>query len=165
MPNWCRNEVTVHSEDQEVLDKIKLIFASGRPFNTIRPRPLLLDCSVSGGRTFEVDGEKVQVTAWYRDPETQEERPFTEEEKKELDSLGYGDWYEWSIANWGTKWDIDPQEPVDEDGCSVRFDFDTAWSPPDGIYKALVEMLGDQAQVSWFYREDGMQIAGWLDKG
>jgi hypothetical protein len=46
-----------------------------------------------------------------------------------------------------------------EDGISMSFY--TAWSPPDGIYDAIVDKYPD-LDVNWFYREDNMQMAGWL---
>ncbi|WP_394941159.1 hypothetical protein [Psychromicrobium sp. YIM B11713] len=52
-------------------------------------------------------------------------------------------WYSWNIANWGTKWngykfDI---EQVDDDVAQLRFD--TAWSHPFPIVKALSEKFSD----------------------
>ena len=41
------------------------------------------------------------------------------------------------------------------------YEFDTAWSPPEGIYNALVEKYPD-IDISWFYHEEGMQMAGYL---
>ena len=53
---------------------------------------------------------------------------------------GYQDWYDWSLGNWGTKWNA----------CNSYFDknnkiiyFDTAWSPAVPIYKALTESNRD----------------------
>jgi hypothetical protein len=71
-------------------------------------------------------------------------------------------WYEWRNANWGTKWSLNEMsydEYVNGDGASMCFD--TAWSPPQGIYEALVTKF-EEMSINWFYREDGMQMAGWL---
>jgi hypothetical protein len=43
----------------------------------------------------------------------------------------------------------------------IQLEFDTAWSPPNGIYEAIVDKYPD-ISVNWFYREDGVQMAGWL---
>ena len=43
----------------------------------------------------------------------------------------------------------------------AKLTFDTAWSPPNGIYEAIVDKYPDLS-INWFYREDGVQIAGWL---
>lgn len=45
---------------------------------------------------------------------------------------GYVDWYNWSIANWGTKWNAS--------SCVVSntfVEFDTAWAMPEDIFKEL----------------------------
>lgn len=53
---------------------------------------------------------------------------------------GYPGWYEWSCANWGTKWDAyDYKERVNDLGRFV-FKFETAWSPPVPILTKLAEM-------------------------
>ena len=70
-------------------------------------------------------------------------------------------WYDWSIENWGTKWDADDVQIVDEDENSIKYIFDTAWSPPEPICVALRTKF-PAINIFWFYREDGMQIAGYL---
>jgi hypothetical protein len=67
----------------------------------------------------------------------------------------------WSIENWGTKWDADDVQVVDEDEDSITYSFDTAWSPPEPICEALRDKFPD-LHISWFYRESGMEIAGYL---
>lgn len=51
----------------------------------------------------------------------------TEEEEK------YGKencWYEWSIKNWGTKWNASEAEIIETEGEELIYKFETAWSPP-----------------------------------
>ena len=38
------------------------------------------------------------------EPAPANERPFTPEEKAALADIGHENWYDWSVANWGTKW-------------------------------------------------------------
>lgn len=54
--------------------------------------------------------------------------------------LEYGcfDWYAWSNANWGTKWNACLTE-LGADGCSVYFE--TAWSPVPNLIQALSKKL------------------------
>ena len=55
--------------------------------------------------------------------------------KSNLKKYGFKNWYEWRIANWGTKWncyDVD----FHNDGSIT---FDTAWSTPEPIIEALSE--------------------------
>lgn len=54
---------------------------------------------------------------------------------------GYASWYPWSIANWGTKWGAYSFELESEEPLSIKFD--TAWSFPTPIFKALVVQYPD----------------------
>lgn len=55
-------------------------------------------------------------------------------------------WYDWSLANWGTKWNVGPQDAdvtTEPEGELVRvtYRFDTAWSPPLAWLSAVVKLL------------------------
>ncbi len=77
------------------------------------------------------------------------------------------DWYEWNIANWGTKWDIGSDNGEVHGlnptitGNEATMSFDSAWSPPIGLYKELV-LRGFRVVASYF--EPGMAYCGvWTD--
>jgi hypothetical protein len=61
--------------------------------------------------------------------------------------IGYEDWYNWCIDNWGTKWDACDiyDDLFDADGF---LEFSTAWSMPNNIYARMAE-LGIQFRGSW----------------
>ncbi len=64
-------------------------------------------------------------------------------------------WYNWRVANWGTKWaGYDGRFNEDQ---SV-FTFDTAWSPPLPIIKKLAELTGQTFIME--YIEYGMFFCG-----
>jgi hypothetical protein len=64
-------------------------------------------------------------------------------------------WYDWRVANWGTKWEgYDGRFNEDQ---SV-FSFDTAWSPPLPIIKKLAELTGETFILQ--YMELGMFFCG-----
>ena len=66
-------------------------------------------------------------------------------------------WYEWCVNEWGTKWDACNINVVDSGEGFASFSFDTAWSPPIGVYEAL----NDQGfSVTAEYEEPGMGFAG-----
>lgn len=78
-----------------------------------------------------------------------------------------GEWdYDWSCANWGTKWDVGGQDygdpDVSEDGQSMTINFDSAWSPPTGAYDSMVEQ---GFEVEAMYYESGMCFAGVYSNG
>lgn len=54
-------------------------------------------------------------------------------------------WYDWNIANWGTKWDAsdagidtDYLKP-EEENSSISYTFQTAWSVPEPVFQAMVK--------------------------
>ena len=69
-------------------------------------------------------------------------------------------WYNWSIKNWGTKWDAYPDSVSrDEDEYLIEVSFCTAWGPPiewlvkvSKIYKKLTFII--------HYKETGMGFEG-----
>ena len=48
-----------------------------------------------------------------------------------LEKYGFQDWYNWSIHNWGTKWDACNSHIESDDEDYIFITFDTAWSPPE----------------------------------
>lgn len=74
------------------------------------------------------------------------------------EKYGYPSWYEWSIDNWGTKWDTEIEEDsysLSEDGKTVSMSFDTAWGPPCEWYDNI-----DGFSVVAYYYEPGMGFCG-----
>lgn len=55
-----------------------------------------------------------------------------------IEAYGYKDWYDWSIANWGTKWNA-----CDTTIKGRIVEFDTAWSPVPDIIQKLSKMYPD----------------------
>lgn len=50
---------------------------------------------------------------------------------------GYATWYEWSINNWGTKWNACDPDVMMSNENHAEFSFDTAWSYPDPVIREL----------------------------
>ena len=97
------------------------------------------------------------------------------ERKSDLDNIlrgyynlrkhGYTNWYDWSIAKWGTKWNA-----CETYGSGNSFTFDTAWCSPRGWLIELskhVDFKGSFADedlgvnLGIFYKEDNTL---WLDR-
>lgn len=70
-------------------------------------------------------------------------------------------WYEWRIANWGTKWQpsINVANVGEWEGGSIYFDFDTAWSPPTPIIEALITEF-KKLEFHWRYWEESYEYWG-----
>jgi hypothetical protein len=74
-----------------------------------------------------------------------------------------GEWdYNWSVENWGCKWDASVYEYNINDVGALYISFDTAWGPPIALYDFLYQNGYD---VEAFYREEGMAFAGWYIDG
>ena len=147
MPNWCSNEVTIDGTKEDIAKFVDECFTDfqGTPvldFNKVMPEP---------------DYDKPQKDGTHNNGV-----------QKELHDV-MPDWWNWRNTNWGTKWNLVPDPEGNLTGYEVagqsedliQLEFETAWSPPAGIYDAIYEKYPD-LMVSWFYREDGCQLAGWL---
>lgn len=62
----------------------------------------------------------------------------------------YFNWYDWNIANWGTKWGSYDVVQVS----STVLQFETAWSAPHPVIEALSTLLGDEAFLHEWADED-----------
>lgn len=75
-----------------------------------------------------------------------------------LRETGYANWYDWSVANWGTKWNAYEGHLTEEAG-EVIFGFDCAWSFPEPVFEALGERFGALIfRGEWF--DEGWMHAG-----
>ena len=72
---------------------------------------------------------------------------------------GGWDWYTWSIAHWGTKWDVEEILAEDEDTDYIGISFETAWSPPIEWVIAVSKKFPSLYFVLT-YSEPGMGFAG-----
>lgn len=76
------------------------------------------------------------------------------------EALQKGDgWYNWCIANWGTKWDASSTHVVENSGNKVEVCFDTAWSPPFGWYN-FISRLYPNLLFRADYMEPGNSFVG-----
>ena len=74
---------------------------------------------------------------------------------------GKDNWYDWSIANWGTKWNSYGYDaeytPKEFDG--EHIEFQTAWSYPDPIIAALAKRYPDLSfEVKWADEDFGYNV-------
>ena len=165
MPNHCTNRVTFYSDDTTAILKLHEIFSRGMDENDER--------TVFGAFIPEPDWKntplaenEVQEYSWDKPRGEVGELPV-------LKDKGFGEslyfpstdkcddrWYNWRVANWGTKWDCYDLS-IDEDEQELNLQFNTAWSPPEEICHALKEKFED-ADIQWFYDEPGMEFAGYL---
>lgn len=72
-----------------------------------------------------------------------------------IKETGYPSWYDWSVQNWGTKWnayDINQLSPT-----CVRFD--TAWSPPLQVIATLAQRFPTETvRIRWADEDFGSNV-------
>jgi Ferredoxin-like domain in Api92-like protein len=145
MPNWCNNTLELTHKDPEMILRAKNAFEADGLLDEFIPIPYEL----KQGLNFE---DYKKQNREYQD-ELQDAR-----EKLNMKYFGYKDWYDFSVANWGTKWDVHGEgRSATLNGNTLTLSFDSAWSPPIEAYKKLVEM---GFEVSAMYYESGMCYCG-----
>jgi hypothetical protein len=147
MPNWCSNYVEVSHEDPTKIRALAEAMEAGEFLDHVIPVPQELKETMAGS---------------YGDDERQ--ALLEAQTKRNIDKYGAGNWYDFCVARWGTKWDVDCQGQVDlhPEGTMVTASFDSAWSPPVGVYEELIEQ---GYSVRAYYYESGMCFAGIWDNG
>jgi hypothetical protein len=146
MPNWCSNHITVRGTDPVAIKRLADAFDAGEFCGTVVPMP-----------------EELNITSGFLGNGA-EQAELEAKSKANLEKYGYANWYDFNVANWGTKWEIggngDTAE-IEDDGLSFSASFESAWSPPTGVCEALVEQ---GFEVTLYYYEPGMGFVGkWED--
>ena len=145
MPNWCNNNLTLEHDDPQMIKRAFDALERGEFLNEFIPVP-----------------EQLKIVAGcVGDPD--EQKKLEADTARNLEELGYGNWYDYCVGEWGTKWDCGEQgcSDIHPDGRMLHTSFDTAWSPPVRAYEKLTE-LG--FRVNAMYYEPGMAYAGsWED--
>jgi len=146
MPNWCNNNLVLEHDDPEMIT---------RAHNALERCEFLQE--------FIPVPEDLQIVAGsVGDPVEQKEleRKTAENVKK----YGYGNWYDYCVGEWGTKWDVggQGQSDIHPDGRMLHASFDSAWSPPVNAY-AKLEALGFRVEAQFY--ESGMAFAGTYSDG
>lgn len=143
MPNWCNNGITLRHADPAMIDRV--VKGKDGLLMEFLPTPDALLKTMAG--SFG-DNEK--------------QRALEAKQEENFKQFGAKDWYDWNIANWGTKWDFALENLERPDPNTVTAAFDSAWAPPIGAYEKLME-LGFEIEA--MYYEPGMCFVGKWDNG
>ena len=142
MPNWCANTLTLTHADPTMIVRAKESFERGELLNEFIPVPEDLKIESSPGTTSEELQAQYDTNA-----------------KKH----GYSTWYDFSVGQWGTKWDIGSDDGIQIwDDNEITFYFDSAWSPPIIAYETFEE-LGFKVYATYY--ESGMCYCGIYEDG
>ncbi len=152
MPNWCNNNIIIKGPKNKLKD-LESAAREGKFCNHLAPMPKELEGTQSPARD-----------------ETDKQKLINKRNKVEY---GSDCWYDWRVANWGTKWDIDAydgsiktsQELLGKDNgkAELSFGFDSAWAPPINAIAEYLENNEDVSMKLWYY-EPGCDFGGvWED--
>lgn len=128
MPNYCQNTLKIIAKDDVVKTIIDMMRGTGE----------------DEGNLFDFNKVIPMPENIYRGAIGKEEEAL----------YGKNNWYDWSIENWGTKWNS-----VDAELRENCFVFDTAWSPCSPVISKLAEMF-PEARFEYWYEELGMGFCG-----
>lgn len=148
MPNWCSNYVILKNKNEALLQRFVAAYNDGAVMQDFHPCPQDLIDTVAGF------------------PANESERAANEQKKRSnLAQYGHETWYDWHVANWGTKWDFGRREYEDpikleraRGVACVKVGFDSAWSPPVEFYAYLRREYG--FDVVAYYFEPGVGYCG-----
>jgi len=145
MPNWCSNNLVLTHEDPQMIQRAYDALERGEFLSEFIPVPKELSETISGFKGDPV--EQAQLEAQTR---------------ANIEKFGYGNWYDYCVGEWGTKWDVGEQgcSDIHPGGTMLHTSFDSAWAPPINAYAKLEELgFGVEAM----YHEGGMGFAGVYD--
>jgi hypothetical protein len=111
MPNWCDNHLTVKGETEEV-------------------------------QRFKE--KAVGHSPWEKPPDDEKPNALNFHSlvpiPAEVLLAGYeAQGYDWECKQWGCKWGACHGDLIDDNGCELFYNFDTAWSPPIAFLAALAK--------------------------
>ena len=145
MPNWCNNSVEIYHTDPAMIERVRTAFNDGRLLDEFIPIPQSLKI----------------VAGCVGDPD--EQKKLEEDTARNKEVHGYGNWYDYCVNEWGTKWDVGADgNPAQDIPCGLMLGFESAWAPPCAAYEKLTEQ---GFRIRAMYYEPGMAFAGVWDNG
>ena len=151
MPNWANNRITVKGSEEDIAKFVE----------HIRQRPRLINTDK------EWDEQQFTFHSFITPDEsvTYEEYHGT---NGFVDGKSVGDtkgnWYNWNNNHWDTKWDANSVDlEVTRD--IVFIGFDTAWGPPEPVFRAMTEMFPTLTFNIWWEEEQGFGATLYATEG
>ena len=147
MPNWCNNYLELTHDDPEMITRAQKAFADGRLLDEFVPVPKSLH--IVAGRVGSDDNP--------------EQIKLEEDTARNIATHGYGNWWDYCVNEWGTKWDVggDGDQARLDGPNHISMNFDSAWAPPTAAMNKFMD-LG--FKVKLIYWESGMCFCGLYDE-
>lgn len=178
MPNWSTNH-TVFIGSAATLDTIEAAVSDAQfDFDLLHPRPEIYDTYTSPVRT--VTDEAFTERYGFDAPHTIDEfiethklhntNPQLHAHEKQfnlipetvyasiLETYGQPDWFDWSYANWGTKWTGSSASVQHRLPNLLVVDYMTAWGAPSQLFEYLLATYPDLQIIN------GSELEGFSDE-
>ena len=144
MPNWCYNHLNISGNEKQLQKFVEKSITGIKEndefsFNGTYPMPNTLNIT-SGTHLSFIEKIKRYIN---------------------IKLYGHDNWYNWSIANWGTKWDACEPHIDNNDINFFSVSFDTAWGPPIEWINNIMQDFPDLC-FELEYDEPGMCFGGLL---
>ena len=144
MPNWCYNHLNISGNEKQLQKFVEKSITGIKEndefsFNGTYPMPNTLNIT-SGTHLSFIEKIKRYIN---------------------IKLYGHDNWYNWSIANWGTKWDACEPHIDNNDINFFSVSFDTAWGPPIEWIDNIMQDFPDLC-FELEYDEPGMCFGGLL---
>jgi hypothetical protein len=154
MPNWVWNRVSIKGNEADLSEFIE---KAQQPYSTFYKGEFITN--EDGTKTYDenavVESEHISALSFwnFKQPENKQlyfgasdYKPegydkLTPAEQMALSLTFASDgWYDWNLREWGTKWDArDAELAGDPKLGEVSYAFNTAWSPAEDAFRAMVE--------------------------
>ena len=148
MPNWCGNTLTAKGKRSKLLEFKR---------------------AVDGGVEQKIDFEKtlptpaeLNIESGFFGKDTEKQKKMDKLYKANIEKYGHKDWYDWHIARWSTKWNASSPAIILFNKNTLKYDFDTAWSPPENWLIETSKLFPD-INFTLEYEEGGMGFQGILE--
>lgn len=183
MPNHIANKLIINGNAEELARLIATIETPNEDegktlhidFNNIIPMPEDLTRTETRSKVYDAVvyaltkmGRLIDISKVTRFPSSMERitKRYGEKQLGELyeigktyvnlfDTYGYINWYEWSLNNWGTKWNAYDTYIECQTSTSIEMYFNTAWSGVPLVIKKLAEMF-PTLQFIYKYSDEDM---------
>ncbi len=155
MPNWVMNELTCIFQGSEELQSFKSKVDEKNLYNSFFPMPEILQDTQSPDISVEKlileYNEKTNLKAMGLTEIIKSNHPLysgiAEQALKNQQAYiatGYTNWYDWSIDNWGVKWDTSNLQAKElSDFNTVIYSFDSPWDTPEHFVIELSKLYPD----------------------
>jgi len=120
MPNWFYFQVEVDGTVEDVEQFVE---------------------NVKGSKKYDTEGMEFDFNHFIPQPDNLFRENLSTDKEKELTAQGIPNWYRWNNDNWGTKWNANCDDVVDDiNGGMYTYYISTAWADPRPVLHRMIEM-------------------------